>query len=71
MTDEQLGRELCPDDPELGARVAAEMALDRRAVCERMIEVADEANLRQAGLGPKPKGVILCGPKQIKRAGRF
>jgi hypothetical protein len=70
MTDEQLAEFLCPDDPALGLRIVTEtMTPERRATYERMAEVVDEIGLYEAGVGTKPKGVILCGPKQIKRAG--
>ena len=42
---------------------------NKRAVMVRLIEVGREANLWTAGLGPKPAGAILCGPKQIRKAG--
>lgn len=70
MTDEELGRELMPDQPEAGAKVAAAMDPLKRATYERLVTLGDEINLWQAGLAPKPTSAIICGPKQIRRAGR-
>ena len=69
MTDAELGSELYPDAPHVGAWMAHRMTPEKRATYERLIEVGREANLWTAGLGPKPQGVILCGPKQIRKAG--
>jgi len=41
----------------------------KRATYERMAEIEFEVSLYQSGLGEKPKGVIMCGPKQIKQRG--
>jgi hypothetical protein len=71
MTDEELGRELCPDEPGVGAKIAAAMDPLKRATYERLVTLGDEVNLWQAGLGPKPTGAIICGPRQVRRAGRF
>lgn len=68
MTDEQLAVELCPDNPCLGLICVATFTPAKRAAMVGLIEVADELNLWTAGLGPKPSGVIACGPKQIRRA---
>ena len=70
MTDEQLGAELWPDNPEMGVRAVRAMTPEKRATYERLVTLADEINLWTAGVGPKPAGAIICGPKQIRRAGR-
>lgn len=71
MTNEALADFLCPDDPATGLRIVVEtLTPEKRAAYERMAEVCDEIALWEAGVGPKPLGVILCGPKQIRRAGK-
>ena len=70
MTDAELGAELYPRAPHVGAWIAHHMAPAKRATMERLVEVGQEANLWTAGAGPKPTGVILCGPKQIRKAGK-
>lgn len=67
MTDEELGYELCPDDPALGAQLAARMAPEKRAGYERLIAVGRELTLWEAGLGPKPEGVIATRPGRMRR----
>lgn len=64
MTDEELGAELCPDDPATGARLAAAMTPEKRAGYERLVTVGRELELHAAGLGPKPSGVIICRPRR-------
>lgn len=56
--------------PAEGSTVIPRLTPERRAVYERMAEVCDEIHMWEAGVGPKPTGVILCGPKQIRKAGR-
>lgn len=51
-----------------GAIIIPALTPRKRAAYERMAEVCDEIDLWQAGVGPKPSGVILCGPKQIRGA---
>jgi hypothetical protein len=73
MTDEELGAEIYPDNPAEGAahaRLMAEKDPAKRAALVRLIEVGREVNLWQAGLGSKPVGVIVCGPRQIRERGR-
>jgi hypothetical protein len=70
MTDEELAAELTPDDPSIGLRAISTMTPQRRAIYVQMIETAAALNRHQAGLEPMPPGVIACGPKQIRRAGR-
>jgi hypothetical protein len=66
MTDLELARFLCPDDVELGVRFVVKATPEKRAAYERMSEVCDEIELHAAGVGPKPRGVIMCGPKQVR-----
>lgn len=73
MSDEELGAELYPDDPAAGAahaRLMAEKAPARREAMVHLVETARAIQLWEAGLGPKPTGVIMCGPKQV-RGGRW
>ena len=65
MTDEELAVYLCPDDVPLGLKIVAAQP-ERRALWERMHEVEGEIALWQAGLGPKPSGVIVCGPREVR-----
>lgn len=73
MTDSELAA-YCgfkpTDNQELVAKFIAELTATRRALYERMREVEIEANLWAAGLGPKPRGVILDGPKQCREGKR-
>ena len=65
MTDAQLA-----DFLGVPASFVATINAEKRATYDRMAEVDAEITLWQAGLGPAPVGVILCGPNQIRRAGR-
>lgn len=69
MTDEELAAARCPDDAATGLRIVATFTPEKRATYERLVTLGDEINLWSAGVGPKPAGVIVCGPRQI-RAGR-
>lgn len=64
MTDEELIL-YCgftpTDDQEAIQRWLQGLPPARRALYDRMREVELEANLWGAGLGPKPKGVLICG----------
>jgi len=68
LTDEALAEFICPYDVAMGLRFLATATPERRAVYERMVEVVNEIDLWEAGVGPKPTGVIICGPKQIRSA---
>lgn len=71
MTDDELGTELWPEgSPELQRKLGASMTGSKRASYERLITVGRELALWEAGVGPKPAGVIACGPRQIRRAGK-
>lgn len=60
MTDLELAKFLGIDDDERWPRAIAKLDPIKRATYERMSEVTIELNLWQAGLGPKPTGVIVC-----------
>ncbi len=59
MTDTELASFLCLS-PDEAAKILPKLSPERRAAYERMAEVTLELNLWQAGLGPKPSGVIVC-----------
>jgi hypothetical protein len=42
------------------AEIMASITPEQRAVYDRMADVEREIELWQAGLGPKPEGVIVC-----------
>ncbi len=70
MTNEELGRELWPGGcPARDLWFGASIPEPKRSGMVRLIEVGRELALWQAGAGPKPSGVIVCGPRQIRRAG--
>lgn len=60
MTDLELAKFLGIDDDDRWPRAIAKLDPVKRATYERMSEVTIELNLWQAGLGPKPKDVIVC-----------
>ena len=41
---------------------------EHRARIEEMAAKVAEIELYDAGLGPKPDGVIVCGPRQVRGA---
>jgi hypothetical protein len=57
MTDAELATFLGLSEAE--AHLVSKIKPDKRAVYERMAEVEIELGLWQAGLGPKPSGVIV------------
>lgn len=64
-SDEELGAELAPDDPAAGTKLAQimrERSPAKRAAMQHLVEVGRELQLHEAGLGPTPKGVIVCRP---------
>jgi hypothetical protein len=63
MTDAELAEFLTPDDVALGLKIVGRMTLEKRATYERMSSVVDEIALWEAGLGPKPQGVIMTTPR--------
>lgn len=65
MTDLELAQFMGVRESDL-----ALLSAERRATYEAMAEKYNEICLYEAGLGPKPAGVILCGPKQVRLAGK-
>lgn len=68
MTDLELAQGMGIADDERWPKVIAKLSPEKRAAYERLITVADELNLWQAGLGPKPTGVIVCREHKRRRA---
>lgn len=63
MTDEELADHLnIPVElvPRLG---------EKRAAYENLVRVGFEIDLWEAGLGPKPQGVIVCHDRHASRSG--
>jgi hypothetical protein len=60
VTDLELAKFLGIADDERWPRAIAKLDPKKRAMYERMAQVEIELNLWQAGLGPKPEGVIVC-----------
>lgn len=58
MNDSELAKYLNLT-PEEAVIVLPKLTLKRRALYDRMADVAVEAELWAAGLGPKPTGVLL------------
>lgn len=68
MTDQQLARYLGIDvEPNWQALVDHFTPLQRKTY-ERMAEVETEINLWQAGLGPRPRGVLIDYARTPRRA---
>lgn len=59
MTDEQLAQYLGIADDALGLRIVRALSAENRAAYEHMHQVECEVAMWQAGLGPKPKGVLI------------
>lgn len=59
MTDAELARWLGIDHSPDWPRAVSSIPPERRATLERMVRVSGELNLWQAGLGPKPPGVMV------------
>lgn len=70
MTDDEMAVFLGIEGKVGCAEIMANITPEKRAVYERMREVETELHLWQQGVGPRPTGVIICGPRQIRRAGR-
>jgi len=60
MTDEQLAEFLGIADDPRWPRAIAKLEPRYRAAYELMARTCVELELWQAGLAPKPKGVIVC-----------
>jgi hypothetical protein len=50
--------------------VLPKLTPERRALYDRMKQVEMEAALWQAGLGPKPKGVLIDTERDMRRRNR-
>jgi len=66
MTDEDLAKYLCIYDDARWPRVIVKLDAKTRACYERMAEVEVELNLWTAGLGPKPKDVIVLKDRRAR-----
>ena len=66
MTDHELAQFLGIADDERWPRAIAKLDPKKRASYERMAKVTMELQLWEAGLGPKPKGVIVCRPHRAE-----
>lgn len=67
MSDEELGEYLAPDEtPELRSKLVASLSKKSRATYEAMHKAEGDIMLWQAGLGPRPGNVIICGEKEIR-----
>ena len=60
MTDQELEVYLGIAGKKGAAKIIADLSPSERAVWEDMARVEAELELWQKGLGPKPKGVIIC-----------
>jgi len=60
MTDAELAVFLGIDDDPRWPRAIEKLDPLKRATYERMAQVETELKLYDAGLGPKPNGVIIC-----------
>jgi hypothetical protein len=70
VTDRELAEYLGISDLPRWPWYIANLDPKRRATYERMREVEEDIKLWQAGVGPKPTGVILCHEhKRGKRHG--
>jgi hypothetical protein len=69
MSDAELAEFLGLTEDE-AAIIIPKLTPERRAGFEHMASIYAEIQLWEASVGPKPAGVFLCGPKQIRRAGR-
>lgn len=68
MTDDELATfcGLAPDDP-LRGKFVQNISPAKRALFERMAQLEIEVDLWQAGLGPKPTGVLIDTERDTKR----
>jgi hypothetical protein len=65
VNDEELAKWL-NITPEEAAVIIPRLTPERRAAYERMYDTYNEIVLWEAGVGPPPDGVIMCGPKQVR-----
>lgn len=68
MTDEAFAEYLGIKDDARWPAVVAKFPDEKRRTIERMSEVETEINLWQAGLGHKPKGVLIDMDHKHRRA---
>jgi hypothetical protein len=61
MTDDELARFLGIAGHSKAPAIIAALKPTERAMYDSMATVETELKLWQDGLGPKPKGVIICG----------
>lgn len=69
MTDPELETFLGIAGTKERAKIMASITPEQRALYERMAGLETEVELWQAGLGPKPAGVIICGCRGRHRRG--
>ena len=60
MTDHELAKFLGLADDPRWPQAIAKLEPKKRTAYEHMADVCMRINLFEAGLGPKPEGVILC-----------
>lgn len=60
MNDDELIDFLCIRDEPQRDKILAGITPEQRAAYEHMREVCFDIELWEAGIGPKPQGVILC-----------
>jgi hypothetical protein len=72
MTDAELEVFLGIAGKNGAAKIMTEMTPEQRALYEKMKNLEMEATLWHEGVGPKPRGVIICGCKRCSppRKGR-
>ena len=69
MTDDELAEFLGIKGKQGCGTILANITPAKRAVYEKMRQVETELHLWQQGVGPKPEGVIICGPRQVRSRG--
>ncbi len=62
MSDEELAAEL-----RIPVAAVGKLEPNKRAAYENLIRVGREIDLWEAGLGPKPQGVIVCHEHKRRR----
>ena len=67
MTDDELQVFLGVAGKKGAGKIMASITPAKREMYERMANLETEVKLWQAGFGPKPKGVIICGCRGHKR----
>jgi hypothetical protein len=67
MTDAELAKFLGIDDDPRWPRAIAKLDPAKRASYERMADVCHELALYDAGLGPRPVGVLIDSDRSTRR----